>query len=118
MDDTKTGITNLVDEIIASAEKSMGRMYTLKAYCILADEEGFPLEDVTNISLNQTKSPTERYDWKGELVSETYIHSVDVDFEDGKTLRIEPSARFLTYWRKGTGKNFKLGYDINWSNMY
>jgi hypothetical protein len=50
----------------------------------------------------------------GELVSETYIHSVDVDFEDGKTLRIEPSAKFLSYWRKGTGKNFKLGYDINW----
>ena len=118
MDDTKTGITNLVDEIIASAEVSMGRMYTLKAYCILADEEGFPLEDVTNISLNQTKSHNEKYDWKGELLTETYIHSVDVDFEDGKTLRIEPSANFLTYWRKGKGKNFKLGYDINWSNMY
>ena len=118
MDDTKTGITNLVDEIIASAEQSMGRMYKLKAYCILADEEGFPLEDVTDISLNQTKSYKERYDWKGELVSETYIHSVDVTLEDGKTLRIEPSAHFLNYWRKGTGKNFKLGYDINWSNMY
>jgi hypothetical protein len=114
MEETKSGITNLVDEIIASAEESMGRMYKLKAYCILADEEEFPLEDVTNISLNQTKSYKERYDWKGELISETYIHSVDVDFEDGKTLRIEPSARFLTYWRKGTGKNFKLGYDINW----
>ena len=118
MDDTKTGITNLVDEIIASAEQSMGRMYTLKAYCILADEEGFPLEDVTGISLNQTKSRTERYDWKGELITETYIHSVDVTFEDGKTLRIEPSAKFLSYWRKGKGGNFKLGHDINWVNMY
>ena len=81
MEETKSGITNLVDEIIASAEESMGRMYKLKAYCILADEEEFPLEDVTNISLNQTKSYKERYDWKGELIS---------------------------------GKNFKLGYDINW----
>ena len=119
MEDTKTGITNLVDEIIASAEKSMCRMYTLKAYCILADEEGFPLENVTNISMNQSKSNLkERYDWKGELVSETYIHSVDVTMEDGKTLRIEPSAKFLTYWRKCKGGNFKLGYDINWANMY
>ena len=119
MDDTKTGITNLVDEIIASAEKSMGRMYTLKAYCILADEEGFPLEDVTNIVMNQSKTNLkERYDWKGELVSETYIHSVDVTMEDGKMLSIEPSENFLTYWRKGTGKNFKLGYDINWADMY
>jgi hypothetical protein len=119
MEETKTGITNLVDEIIASAEVSMGRMYTLKAYCILADEEGFPLENVTNISLNQSKSNLkERYDWKGELLTETYIHSVDVTMEDGKTLRIEPSAKFLTYWKKGKGKSFKLGYDINWADMY